>query len=189
MAIQKKVDTWKLKKWYSVYAPKAFNNALVGEMPANEDKLAMNRNIVVSLDQLTRNPAHAYTNVVLKVTDIEGTAAHTRIIAIQQLHSYIRSLVRRYRSIVVLVQPTTTSNGDKMVIKLLAITRGRTAHSKILGIRAEMSQLTSDYFKANDSDAVISAIIEGKFQAELAGKLSHIAQLNKLEVRKLEIKQ
>ncbi|MDE1868500.1 MAG: hypothetical protein KGH60_00840 [Candidatus Micrarchaeota archaeon] len=189
MAIQKKVDTWKLKKWYSVYAPKAFNNALVGEMPANEDKVAINRNIVVSLDHLTKNPNHAYTNVVLKVTDVEGTAAHTKIVSIQQLYSYIRSLVRRYRSIVASVQPVTTSNGTKMVIKLLAITKGRTAHSKILGIRSEMNQLTSEFFKANDSDAAINAIIEGRFQAEIAGKLSHIAPLNKLEVRKLEVEQ
>lgn len=66
MALQKKSDNWKLKKWYSIYAPKLFNEAVIGEMPANEDSAAVGRKIVVGLDVLTKNPSHAYTNVVLK---------------------------------------------------------------------------------------------------------------------------
>ena len=99
MAVQKKADKWKLKKWFSVYAPKQFNDAVIGEMPANDEKSAVGRNIVVGLDALTHNPSHAYTNVVLKVVSAEGSAAHTKLVSITQLYSYIRSLVRRYKSI------------------------------------------------------------------------------------------
>lgn len=188
MALQKKVEKWKLKKWYVVYAPKVLNETMVGEMPANDEKAAMNRNIVVSLDALTKNPSHAYTNVVLRVTEVEGNIARTKLIEIAQLYSYIRSLVRRYRSIATSVLPVATKDGVRVVIKLLAITRARTTHSRILGIRTEMNDFAANYFRENNFNTAIAAIIEGRFQSELANKLEHITSLNKVEVRKLEIK-
>ena len=187
MAMQKKVDNWKLKKWFTVYAPKVFNDALVGEMPANDEKAAMGRNIVVSLDTLTHNSSHAYTNVVLKVTEVQGNIAHTKLIRISQHHSYIRSLVRRYRSIALSVLPVSTKDNIKVVVKLLDITKARTAHSKIVGIRKEMNEYTTNFFKENDLNTTVSSILEGRFQADLLNKLSHITDLNKIEVRKLEI--
>jgi small subunit ribosomal protein S3Ae len=188
MAIQKKGEKWKMKKWFSVYAPKVFNELMIGEMPANDDEAVMGRNIVVGLDVLTRNPSHAYTNVVLKVTEVNGNAAHTKLISISQLHSYIRSLVRRYRSVASLVLPVTTRDGTQMVVKALVITRSRVTHSRVVGIRKEMAVLAASFCKENDTNDVINAILEGKFQSTLASQLKHIAPLNKIEIKKLDIK-
>lgn len=189
MALQKKgTDKWKLKKWYEVHAPEVFNETIIGEMPANDDKSVVGRKIVVSLDSLTKNPANAYTSVVLKVTDVKGNAAHTKLISISQLYSYMRSIVRRYRSVADSVLPVTTRDGSGMVVKMIVITRSRTTHSRLVGIRKEMNELVVNYFKENDANPAINAVIEGKFQAELAGKLKHIAPLNKVEVKTLEVK-
>ncbi len=184
----KKTESWKLKKWYSVYAPKVFNDVVIGEMPGNEDKSVIGRNIVVGLDSLTRNPSNAYTSVTLKVIDVNGNAAHTKLVSMSQLYSYIRSLVRRYRSIASTVLPVQTKDGISMVVKILVITRARTTHSRIFGIRKEMNEHVSNFFKENDSNVAINAVIEGRFQAELAAKLRHIAPLNKVEVKTLEVK-
>jgi len=184
----KKTEGWKLKKWYSVYAPKVFNDALVGEMPANDDKYVVGRNIVVGLDSLTRNPSNAYVSVTLKVTDVNGNAAHTKLVSISQLYSYIRSLVRRYRSVAGSVLPVKTKDGVEMVVKMLVITKARTTHSRIVGIRKEMNQHVTNFFSENEANAAITAVVEGRFQAELASKLRHIAPLNKVEVKTLEIK-
>ena len=186
MALQKK-ETWKMKKWYTLTAPGVFKNALIGEMPANEDSAAIGRSITVSLDALTHNPSHAYTTVKLKITGVNGNAAETKLVSMEQLTSYIRSLVRKYRSIASLVQPAKAKDNVDMVLKLIIITRERTASKKISGIRKEASLLTKNYITENDSNAVVSAILEGKFQAEMAAKLNHIAPLSKIEVRKLEI--
>jgi small subunit ribosomal protein S3Ae len=188
MAIQKKGENWKLKKWFSVYAPKLFNDAMIGEMPANDETSVIGRKIVVGLDTLTKNPSHAYTNVTLKVISVNGSAAHTKLVSISQLYSYIRSLVRRYRSVATLVLPVKTKEGSLMVVKMLVITRARTTHSRISGIRKEMVEHATNFFRDNDSTDAINAVIEGKFQAGLAAKLKHIAPLNKIEVKTLEIK-
>lgn len=188
MALQKKgLDNWKLKQWYAVYAPKVFNDALIGEMPGNDEKAVIGRKIVVGLDSLTKNPSNAYTTVELKVIEVNGNSAHTKLVSISQLYSYIRSLVRRYRSVATSVLPVKTKDGTKMVVKMLVITKARTTHSRISGIRKEMNAHIQNYFTENDANTAITAVIEGKFQAELAAKLRHIAPLNKVEVKTLEV--
>jgi ribosomal protein S3AE len=187
MAVQRGIDKWKMKKWFVIHAPAVFKDVAVGEMPANDEKAAVGRNIVVSLDQITHNPTHAYTNVVLKVTEIKGEAAQTKLIRMELLSSYLRSFVRRYRSVSNAVIKVTTKDGTSAVIKLIAITRARAEHTKIVGVRREMTDFTLNYFKENDIDSIVNAIIEGKFQAEVVSKLHHITDLNKIEVRKLEI--
>lgn len=187
MAIQKKADTWKLKKWFSVYAPKQFNDAMIGEMPGNDDKAVIGRKIVVGLDALTHNPSHAYTNVVLRVVSVEGTAAHTKLVAINLLYSYIRSLVRRYKSIATSVLPVSLKDGTSVVMKMLVITRQRTTHSRVAGIRKKMNEITTSYAAESDIGELVTAIIEGKFQAELGSKLKNITPISKVEIRAIEI--
>ncbi len=188
MAIARGADKWKMKKWFSVYAPKVFNDALVGEMPANDEKAAIGRNIIVSLDYITHNPSHAYTNVILKVSDVNGESAHTKLVGMELLNSYIRSFVRRYKSVSSVVVPVVTKDNVSLVAKVMAITKMRTARTKIVGVRKDMIAYTAKYFSENDLDAAVNSIMEGKFQAELASSLRHITDLQKVEVRKLEIK-
>ncbi len=177
-----------MKKWFTVYAPKLFNEAQICEMPGNDDSAVIGRNIKVGLNTLTKNQAHAYTNATLKVTDVNGEAAHTKLVMLEELYSYVRSLVRRYKSIATLVKPVTTKDNVNMVAKMLVVTHGRVTHSKITGLRAETGDFVAGYFAANDADSVINAILEGKMQAELASKLRHITPVSKVEVRKLEVK-
>ncbi len=187
MAVQKS-DKWKFKKWYTILAPKMFNEIEIGEMPANSDKSALGRNIKVALSNLTNNPSNSSTNVILKVTDVNGNVAHTQIVEISQLYAYIRSLVRRYRSVASAVQPVKTKDDVEMVAKVIIITRGRTAHTKLIGLRKELEGYLKSYFSENEHNAAIMAIVEGRLQSELATKLNHIAPINKIEVNKLEIK-
>jgi len=187
MALQKKVDTWKLKKWFTIYAPKEFNNAVIGEMPANDDKAALGRNIKISLDSITHNPSNSYTNMKFKIVSVDGASAHTKLVQMEQLNSYIRSLVRHYKSIASTVQKLDTKDNIKVVAKVIAITRSRATHSKLIGIRKEMEALIASYVKENDLSSLINSINGNKLQAELAARLNHIAPISKIEVKKLEI--
>ncbi len=187
MAQPKGVEKWKAKQWFNVHAPPVFKDVSIGEMPANDEEAAVGRNIIVSLDQLTKNPSHAYTNVVLKVTEAKGEAAQTRIVRLELVPSYIRSFVRRYRSVSTGVVNAKTKDGRPVIVKLIVVTKQRTAATKIVGIRREMTQFTKAYCTENDLDALITAVTEGKFQAEMGSKLNHITDLNKVEVRKLEV--
>ncbi|MGC8571753.1 MAG: hypothetical protein ACP5RI_01020 [Candidatus Micrarchaeia archaeon] len=188
MPIQRGVDKWKLKKWFTIIAPKLFNEVEVTEMPANDDKAVLGRNVVVGLEVLTGNPAHAYTNVTLKVVGVNGNRVMTELIKTEVIGSYIRSFIRRNKSIAHAILPVTTKDNKEAVVKLIAITKIKTTSSKIKSLRKAMSDFTINYFKENSLDSAIQSIISGQFQSELGAKVNNIVDLSKLEVRKLELK-
>jgi small subunit ribosomal protein S3Ae len=187
MALQRTVDKWKMKRWFTVHAPKSFNEEKICEMPANDEKQVVNRKLKVSLEQLTHNPQNSFTNIVVKVIDVNGDAVHTKLVMIEQPNSYIRSLVRRYRSVATIVVPVTAKDGVKVVLKLVAITRERATHTRLRAIRKELTDFIGSYSKENGSDAIAAAVIEGRLQGEMAAKASHITPMSKVEVKKLEI--
>ncbi len=187
MAVQRGVDKWKLKKWFSVYAPKMFNSELIGEIPASSEKAVAGRNLTVGLDQLTHNPSNAFTNMVFKITEVNGESASTKLVRMELMFSYIRSLVRRYRSVAYSVVTLNSKDGKSVTVKPLIVTSIRTTRSKIVGIRKEAEQIIKEFISSNDSDAIVSAVIEGKVQADLSARLKHITQINKVEIRKLEL--
>ncbi len=187
MALQRTVDKWKMKRWFVVHAPKLFNEEKICEMPADDEKHVTNRKLRVSLEQLTHNPQNSFSNVVVRVTEVNGDSAHTKLVTIEQPYSYIRSLVRRYRGVATAVVPITTKDNTKMVLKIIAITRSRVTHARLKAIRKEIIDFVNAYSKENSADAITGAVIEGRLQAEMAAKASNITPIGKVEVKKLEV--
>ncbi|EQD32523.1 Ribosomal protein S3Ae [mine drainage metagenome] len=189
MATTKGSDKWKLKKWFSAYAPKPFNDVLIAELPANDEKTLLGRNIHIGLDRLTNNPQNSFANVIFKITEANGDRAQLQLVRIELLFSYVRSLARRYRSLADSMLKVTTKDNRLLVMKPLIVTAGRETHARIVGIRKEMNQYLEQYAKENDTDTIVSEVVSGKLQSDMYAKLKHITQLNRVEMKKLELKQ
>lgn len=187
MASQKGIENWKAKKWFTVQAPKVFSEAQLGEMPAKDEKAVLGRNIIVSLDTLTHNPQNANTNLVFKVTEVNGDRAQATLVELGLLFSFVRTIVRRYKSVSTTVVKARSKDGIAMVVKPIVVTMQRSASSRLKGIREETDDFVEKYVQANDSDSIIKAIIEGRMQQELYAKLKHVSPLSKVEIRKLQI--
>ncbi len=160
MAVQKGIDKWKTKRWFIVYAPKVFNEQKICEIPAADEKAVMGRKIKVSLDHLTHNPQHSATNVMIKVIDVNGDAAHTKLIMMEEVYSYIRSLVRRYRSVSSAVVPVTAKDSIPIVLKVIAITRSRTTASRLRAIRKQMEETIRGFTAENDANSIVQSVID-----------------------------
>lgn len=188
MASQKK-DTWKFKKWFTVYAPNVFGEEkIIGEMPANNEKVVSSRNINIALSNITNNPSHMYINAKLKVDEVNGDNVTTKLVELRLPYSYMRSLVRRYRSISNTRVVGTSKDGFKVIVKALAITNGRTTHSRTIAMRKEMSEYITSNLKDSTYEDTIKSIMEGRMQSELKSKIEHIAPINKIEIIAFELK-
>ncbi len=187
MATQKGIENWKAKKWFTVYAPKVFGDMAIGEMPGKDEKAVMGRNIVISMDSLTHNPQNANVNLVLKVSGVEGDKAVTKLVTLELLFSFIRTLVRRYKSVSMAVVRERSKDGVEVAVKPLIVTIQRSTASRLDGIRAEMVEFLKGYVKENDAESIVKAVVEGQLQQEMHSKLMHIAPISKAEVRKLEL--
>lgn len=187
MASQKGTENWKTKKWFVVCAPQTFNEAQLGEMPGKDEKSVLGRNVHVSLDTLTGNPQNANMNLIFKVTEVKGDKALTKLTEMALLFSFIRTMVRRHKSVSTTVVRGTSKDGILITVKPIVITGQRSAASRLIGIRKETNEFISAYISGNESDSIVKSVIDGSMQQELYTKLRHVAPLSKVEIRKLEL--
>ncbi|MGC8567633.1 MAG: hypothetical protein ACP5RP_01685 [Candidatus Micrarchaeia archaeon] len=189
MPIERKSDKFKLKKWFVVYAPDIFNKAMICEIPAASEKAVKDRNVVISLDALTHNPSNMNMNIKLKINNAENGAAYTSIKSIEMLYSYIRSLIHRHKSLVNVYVPIATKDNKNIVVKLIIITRSKVVHSKLVDMRKKSEAFIKEKVPALPFDEFVKAVIDKRFQNELASIIKPIAAVSTVEMKKLEIKQ
>jgi small subunit ribosomal protein S3Ae len=187
MSTQKGMDKWKGKRWFTVYAPAVFDKKAVGEIPANDEKSVIGRSVKVTLSNLTGNPEHSYTNVILKVTEANGNAASTKLDRIELPYSYTKSIAKKFRGVFDAIVPVKTSDGTRLVVKIVAVTTRKAAHAKIIAMRKQLMDFTEKYFAAGTLDDGVKAVVGKRYQQGAAAELDSIAQLSNFEVKKLEI--
>lgn len=135
---------------------------------------------------MTNNVYNSNANVILRITDAENNSAHTKILKIELLGSYINSIVRKSHSAIETRKKINT-NDKQVIIKGIVITKQRVTHTKIKIIRLEIDNFIGNYCKNIDSDNVIKDIIEKKMQSQLIAKLRKIVPISKLEIKKIEL--
>jgi ribosomal protein S3AE len=67
------------KNWYEVQAPDIFDEDTVTETPAEKDSQVVGRTVKEGLNDLLEQSDKYYADVTLKVTEVEGNKAFTRI--------------------------------------------------------------------------------------------------------------
>ncbi len=187
MPAQKSVEKWKSKRWFNVYAPKLLGEKIIGEMPALDDKAVHGRLIKVSLSWVTQNPAHSFMNVGLRVASSDGSAAHTSIDFLESNYSYLHSLVRRHSTAIYTFDKLADKNAKPFVVKMLAVTSSKVESPKKSAIRKILSEFLSSKSSAASVEELVGDIMDGKLQAEATGKISRIARISKLEIKKIEL--
>ncbi len=187
MAVSKGAENWKSKKWFNIYAPQILGSNNIGEMPANDEKAVIGRVIKVSMPWITNNPSHSFMLVGLKVTEADGNSAHTQLKYIEQTYSYLHSLVRRHSSIIYTVDKITTQDAAVLTIKLMLTTRSKVTTPKKKAMRTVLSDFVKGYAASKDKEAFVKELLDGTFQSECTKKIKNIAEINKLELKKLEL--
>ena len=92
-ASSKTIDSWKKKKWYMLLAPEAFNHFELGETPANMPDEVEGRTVISNLMVLTGNSKRQNTNVIFRVTKVQGDKAYTEFINYQMAPASIKPYV------------------------------------------------------------------------------------------------
>ena len=147
----KKADKKKSKDWYTVIAPQAFDSKELGHVVASdEDKLA-NRIIPLSLVDLTgrMSQANVYTTLNFRVKEIKGKNVYTELIGHHLAPGYIRTLVRRRRTVLHTVKDLSTNDDHIVRVKLISVTKDRISETMKKNLRvaieAELSEASGKY--------------------------------------------
>ncbi len=185
----KVVDNWKLKSWYTVFAPDIFESKPIGQIVALEEETLKDRIVKTGLGELTGSFSQgaAFTSIFFRVDKVSGKSVSTKFIGHGLAPGYIKTLLRRRRSILYLVDDVTTKDGKAMRIKSVAVTAFRESENVRHDLRTAVSREIKAVAAESDLNTLIQEIVFGKFSAKVFGRVKTITPLRRLEIRKSEV--
>ncbi|HII71504.1 TPA: hypothetical protein HA265_01990, partial [Candidatus Woesearchaeota archaeon] len=93
----KTVDKWRRKRFYSVFAPKIFQQRELGQSMAYEPNSLMDRSMTLNLMILSGNVKKQHINITFKVVKVQGDSAFTEVVKYDVVPAAIKRKVRRMK--------------------------------------------------------------------------------------------
>ncbi len=190
MAVKKKaIDTWKVKQWYGLIAPKLFNEVEVAQVPSQDPQHILNRIVELPLKDITKDLAHLYINVKLRVEEIKGKNAYTKFIGHAIAREYLQSLGRRNRSMLYVIFPAKSAEGVEFSVKVLIVTNGKASNSQRHALRKTLQAALTQKIAKQDFGKFIQDVLYGKASSEMHATLKKVFPTKRVEIYKTELKE
>lgn len=190
MAARKK-PTEKHKEWFKVLAPEKYDSRELGEVVASDGKLLVNRIIPVSLGELTGKFSQSalYTTLNFRIKEVKGKAAHTELIGHRLAPSYMRTFIRRRRTVLHSVLDVTTKDEKDVRLKLVAVTQDKISEVQRGNLRAAIE----DEVVASSRDfsyyELMDELMYGRLATRVFNKAKEVTPMGRIEFRKSELKE
>ena len=113
----------KKKQWYSILAPKQFDNIVIGETLVYEPSAMLGKTLSHSLMNLTNDTKRQNINIHFKVVEIDNDKAKTSIIGYEIIPSSVKRFVRRNSEKMDMSFTCETADNIFLRVKPLVITR------------------------------------------------------------------
>jgi small subunit ribosomal protein S3Ae len=186
-AAKKVKDRWKAKEWYKLYAPKMFNQVLLGETPSSDPSNLMGRIVEATVHDLTGDFSKMHVKLTFKVKEVRGFDAHTVFIGQTLTSDYVRRLTRRKRTKTDHVIDVRTKDGYLLRIKPMSVTDKRIQSSQETAVRNAMTnEVTNMGIEMTMAD-MVKVIITGEMSKRLSNAAKVIVPIKRVEVRKTEV--
>ncbi len=183
----KTIDIWKRKKWYTLIAPKAFKETVLGETPALESKMVIGREANLSLMAVLGDMKKQNISVSFVVQKVTGEKAFTEVRSYELVPAHLKRMVRRGRDRLDEVYTLTTLDKVQIRIKPLIITAANTKSSIMGRLRRVAAQEVKRKVETSNYSELIYGIVGNRLQAEIVQILKKIYPVRNFEVRKLEV--
>ena len=184
---QEQVAKLKKKQWFSILAPKQFENAVIGETLVYEPGQMLGKTLSHSLMNLTNDTRKQNTSIHFKVTEVEGDKAKTSIIGYQIIPSSVKRFVRRNSEKMDMSFACETADNVSLRVKPLVITRADVICSIAAKLRNNIMIFLVKTIKKMTYDEVLNELISRKLQDSMRQTLNKIYPIKVCEIRYLGI--
>lgn len=176
----------KAKEWFSIVAPKIFDEKEIGKTITSDPKNLINRRIEVSAIDLTNNLEKYYLKFSFRIKKIEGNKALTEFDGSECLRDYIsRMVVRRVRRVDT-VQDLITKDGKKIRVKGLAIIPRRIKSSIQKKVGNKIKELLKIEVENSTLDEFVKKILSDEIKNKILKEARKIYPVRNFEIRKTE---
>lgn len=184
---RKVVDSWKLKNWYEVYAPKSFKESFIGQIPSGNTENLIGRTVETLLYDITNNFKDSHIKLSFKVTNVTGQKCETRFIGHELTRDFIRALIHRGSSRVDGIFNYKTADGFIYRVSTFCVTRRRAKGSQKIAIRKIIYQVLNEFAKSSKHGKFVRGIIYGKYAENIAKIVKTIYPLRECQIRKTKL--
>ena len=184
---KRKVDTWKIKRWFDIYAPKMFNEIKIGETVASDPDRLIGRVVEVTLKDLTGDFTKQYIKLRFQIDEVKGDKAYTKFKGLLLSREYMRSQIRRKTTRVEGIFDAVTKSGEKLRVRTIAIARGRSQTSQERAIRKAMVEVVKKRIENSTLEEFIEQVLNGSISKEMHEVAHKICPLKNVDIRKIKV--
>ena len=181
-------DKWRLKTWYTIYAPPYFGGKEIASAPAADEASIIGRIIETTLYDITKNNVQEVNiKTYFRVTSAQGTRAETILRGHEYSREYLRSLVRRGSSRIDGINNFVTKDGYKIRIYGVVLSRSRLNPSQETAIRKIIKNTVDKKARTLNFDQLVQEIVLGKVASDIFNQATKIATIRHIGIRKSKL--
>ncbi len=190
MARKATKDRWKMKKWYSIYAPELFNSVKIGTTPATEEEHILGRILEINRGDLggdMHDIKKQRQKLSFKVVSVKGTEAQTKLIKVEVTRDFERSLVRRGNAKIEAIQTANTRDGRKVRLKVLALSNRKPQTTKEKLIRKLFADAIKGSAEKKDYAQFMQEVLYGGMASQMYKSSSKIYPMRHVTISKCKL--
>ena len=185
--VGRRVEGWKAKNWYRVFAPENLGKTYIGDTIASDPANVVGRVMQTTLGEIINDYAKQNVKMRFRIANVAGDAAYTEFIGHEVTRDYLRSLVKRRTSRIDSHVPITTKDGKKIVLTVTCYTLTRANDSQIHAIRHEITNQVATIGQAADMNQLLNGIVTGEISKEVFKSIKGIFPVRRVEVIKSKV--
>jgi small subunit ribosomal protein S3Ae len=185
--VGRRVEGWKAKSWYKVYAPDNLGKTFIGDTIANDPESVVGRVMQTTLGEITNDYARQNVKMRFRVASVAGDSAYTEFIGHEMTRDYLRSLVKRRTSRIDCHIPITTKDGKKVELTVTCYTLTRANLSQVHAIRSMITRQVTEWATAGDMNQLLNGIVAGEISKELFKVLKMVFPIRRVEIIKSKV--
>lgn len=175
------------KEWFTIIAPKIFDEKEIGTTLASEPKNLVGKRIIIGLIELTNDLSKYYMKIRFKIDRVEGNRAMTRFDGLECLRDYLsRMVVRRVRRID-FIQDSMTKDGVKIRVKGLAVASRKIKSSIEKTVRNKIKEIVKNETENSTLDEFIKKVISNELKSKILLEIRKIYPTRNFEFGKIEV--
>jgi small subunit ribosomal protein S3Ae len=185
MAIKSAGLKVKAKTWFKIFAPKSFNNEVIGESLLTSSENLMGKYICVNLSLITGDMKKQGTVIKFKVTSIRPEGGNTEVVGYEIQPATLRRFMRRAIKDIANSFECMTADNVRVRIKPIAFVSNRVKGSISTLLSRTIKFLVIKEVKSKNYVDLFNEIIMGKLQREIRERLNKIYSVRIFEIKAL----
>jgi len=175
----------KKKSWYTILAPKLFNNTVVGETLSTSPALLEGRTIDHNLMYLSGDARNQNILVKLVIDSVKEGKALTSMVGYRIMPTALKRYVRKGKDKIEDSVYFRTADNKIVWVKPFILTYLNTTRAKRTDVRLNVRSQLAYYFSKTTFDAMLNDIVSGQLQNKIRQNIRKIIPIRGVEIRSM----